>query len=306
MSRRVLCAVLSAYLLGCGVGEEEFESVQASSNEQALSASSRSFVALRRDVRRCAAPQCGGYFVRDVNRKWLKEAYVSALDFTNSGLSAEVQAQAVAAPDGELLVFGRLGPVDAISQTRPFLVSQAFRGLPGVKVTRSDRFHRVDSKAAVVRCVAPPCMSETAHHLNSTATQVFSSYSFSRALKPAVDEVWLRHRVMEGQALVAGFVRNGAQMAAGRDRVLDVRQVFLLLPESQRVQCPHPMPAPCPDGLEHAWERSADRCLYPVGCVAPGACAQGFPVCEAGYTLKSWAEAPSACRAYACDPDFSL
>lgn len=226
--------------------------------------------------------------------------------FALAGLNDAEKNAVLEALDGEVVLRGKLGKVDAASRTRAFLVSEAWRGLPGVRVSATDVFYAVDSRAAVVRCASAPCMSETAKSLNSTTQRPFSSYAFRRALKPSVDEMWVRHLVMNRGALVAAQLKNGAPMTVGNDVVLDVNQVFIKLPERRSEQCP-PLPlAPCPDGLENVFERTAERCEYPAGCVTPGMCTLGFPSCEAGYALQGWKEAPHACTAYTCEPDFTL
>jgi hypothetical protein len=299
------CSLLTA----CGPATEaELAGEELSGMDEtaeALSASSRSYVRANKDKRRCAAPQCGGYYVKDVNRPTSAEQYVWALDFKNAPqLTATEQAEVLAAGDGELVLWGKLGPSSASSGLRTFLVYDAWRGMPGVSSLSADTFFAVDSKAALVRCAAAPCMSETAKRLNSTSTQVFSSYDLLSALPAFGDGAWLQSEVMNRGALVAATVRNGASMTAGPDVVLDASQVFLKVAGSKRT-CPATPSPSCGSGRVYAWDRDMGRCRVPLGCVTSRSNCGGAPTCAPGYTRSAWTTA-QGCTAYACDPTFSL
>ena len=271
----------------------------------ALSASSRSYVRANRDRRRCPAPQCGGYYVKDLNRPTSAEQYVSALDFKNAPqLSAAEHLEVGAAGDGELLLWGKLGPLSASTGLRTFLVYDAWRGMPGVTALSSDTFFAVDSKAAVVRCAMAPCKSETAKKLNTTSTQVFSSYDLLSALPAFGDGAWLQSEVMNRGALVAATVRNGAPMTGGYDVVLDASQVFLRVAGSART-CPATPNPSCSAGRVYAWDRDVARCRVPLGCVPSRSHCSAAPTCAPGYTRTAWTTA-QGCTAHACDPTFSL
>src|SRR5687767_11474980 len=112
--------------LGCGVSEAELKDVgdDVAAAEGELGTSTRSYVVLRRDLRRCVAPMCGGYWAHDVNRATLNEQYVSGLDFSRSNLSQpEHQADVTGAGDFEVVLFGKLGPAESRFQTRKFVVT---------------------------------------------------------------------------------------------------------------------------------------------------------------------------------------
>ena len=65
-ARRSACALVLG-IVGCASSADPTEP-QSDSTTDELSMRVPSFVAVRADLRRCAAPLCGGYFVRDVNR----------------------------------------------------------------------------------------------------------------------------------------------------------------------------------------------------------------------------------------------
>jgi hypothetical protein len=115
------------------------------------------------------------------------------------------------------------------------------------------------------------------------------------AALPRVDTTWLASRVTRHGAIVAGRAHAG---------VLEASQVYVKLPE--RVGPCVAMPIhPCAEGLVTTYERTADRCLLPNGCVAPRPCPLFVPACPAGYTLVSWKGGDEACNRYACDPTFA-
>lgn len=305
MKRTFSGVLLGLLLVGCGVSEVEVgpEGDALAESEDGLSQRSRTYVAVRRDYRKCAYPYCGGYWVHDVNRRRLNERYVREIDFSASGLSEHDVQLALGAADGELVLRGKLGPIDSATKTQAFLASEAWRGLPGVTVQPGDVFYRAQPRSPAITCVAAPCPTEQATKLNSTARTYFSSYSVDQAAKPLVDKSWLIGRIQNHGALVAGAVVNGGWFAGGFEKVLSANQVFIRLPEIIG-PCPLTRFPPCPSGEAEVFSRTPDRCIVPSGCVTPHYCAAYIPGCDEGYTLVSWRSGPYGCDAYACDPSF--
>ncbi len=304
---RLGCAVLVLSLWSCGPSEAEIanETAPAMATGDELSSTSRSYVTLRRDARKCAAPMCGGYFVADVNRATVNEQYVSALDFTTAGVRFDARTvQAVlSAGDGEVVLRGKLGAKESTFHTRQFVVFDAWRGLPGVTVAAGDLFHAVEPMD--VRCFTAPCPTATLTRLNSTKTSTAHGLTVARAAKPFVDQSWLGSRVLGHGALVASRLSNGQTFPGGTERVIDASQVFVHLPESVG-PCPMRMVTRCPSGQLHTGGRTEDRCVVATACVRPAMCPKVTPACEAGYTLASWAQGQGACPAFACDPTFAV
>src|SRR5262245_7833136 len=88
------------------------------------------FVTIAPDPRRCAPPVCGGYFVRAVNLD-TPEEHVTKLLFDGSGLDEETIAKVREALLPELVLLGHFGEREETYRTRPFVVVDAYRGLPG-------------------------------------------------------------------------------------------------------------------------------------------------------------------------------
>ncbi len=292
-------------LVGCGVSQSEViessDTVGVDGTE--LSASSRTYVTLTRDMRRCLSPVCGGYFVTDVNRVSPAPRYVSGLTFAGSGLDEETINKALEAVGGELVLRGKLGAEEKMFHTRPFLVSGAWRGLPGMKVAAGDAFDSVEPLD--VQCFAAPCPTGRATRLNAGGTTTFHEIDLDSAALVRVDRAWLLSRINLHDAIVAAHFVTRPGGPGGVARVLTASQVFVKLPEAPG-PCPLVKMPPCAAGTVRSFNRNVDRCELPSACVIPGVCAQYQPNCEAGYTLQSWSGGSHACQVFACDPAFSL
>lgn len=303
MTRKLLLGIslsaLAPLLGGCIVGDG------STSSEDDLSASSRSYVTLTRDQRKCVAPLCGGYWIKDVNRKTAAQ-YVSDLDFSSSGLD-EIEIDKVrSAPAEELLIRGKLGPKESAHGTRTFIVSEAYRGLPGVKPVEGDTFYKAQDRKPAISCFTAPCPNEVATKLNTTAKTYFSGYSVERAAKPFVDQEWLIERIEHHGALVAASIVDGQVFPGGPEQVLDASQVYLPIADS-RGPCPVFKLAACPKGQVWTYTRSVDLCVLPDKCVADGACTEAEPPqCEDGYQLTSWRADAAQCTEFSCDPTFVM
>lgn len=307
MKNNAFLLLLAVAFAGCGVDKagsqpsgDELESTGDDTAE--LSATSRTYVTLRRDFRKCVAPACGGYFVQDVNRANPNERYVNSLDFSKSTLSADDITVVLEAPTGELVLRGKLGPIEHRFNTRPFLVYEAYRGMPGIEV-QDNTFYTVQDSG--IRCVTVPCASLKAKKLNTTSTRVFDGVKVDRASAPLVDQTWLSNQVMTTQAIVAAKFVDGETWPAGTEELLDASQVYLRVPQEQ--SCPQARMPQCEAGTERSYSRDENRCMLPGPCVAAGPCIpKVFPSCATGYTRMKWLTAPNACVDIACDPTWLL
>lgn len=285
--------------IGCGTGE--LTSGHAVGDDSDALSTSTDYT-LRADARACPSPACGGYFLRAVNKS-RPEVYVSALDFSRSGLSAADIATVQAAPPSELVLRGKLSPKVNGSALRQLLVTDAFRGMPGRSA--SGTFYAVHH--APVQCTTSPCNQDAATALNTTASPVsVTTLSVASAAVGFVDEAWLTHRLQQGRAIVAATVTSGAQLPGGTEQVLDATQVFLHVPEVPG-PCPALMPLDCSQsGQVNTFTRDENRCLVPTGCAAPGVCSMMLPACADGYTATRYTSAENACPRVVCDPNWIL
>ena len=299
--KNLIRVLACAALMGCGTADVSGNATPDVSDTDALVVSG-SFFTLRADTRACPSPMCGGYFVAPVNST-RPEAYVSALDFARSGLSASDIAKVQGAPAGELVLRGKLSLKSRTTGTRRLLVSDAYRGMPGAAAT--GRFFSV--KHQPKQCIAAPCNQDMASELNSPgAAKEVTTVAVDSAAMGFVDTDWLLHRVQSGGALVAASITGGAQYPAGTEQVLDATQVFLHLPEGMG-PCPMVRQIDCSQtGQVDTFERNADRCLVQTGCVTPGVCSMMIPTCGTGYTATSYRGPSNACARVTCDPSWIL
>jgi len=302
LGARAACALLFAGATACSTSDGPSDPGNLGDRADELSTARPSFVTLRVDARRCRAPLCGGYFVRDVNGQGT-EVYVSGLDFTESHLATDTIADIRSAPASELVMRGRLGLPQVPFQTRQLVVLDAFRGMPGVTLREDDTFYQVHPRKPPIQCLVAPCPNEMAVRLNTMTEDAFDRVSVDRAALTWVDKGWLASRVAAHQAVVAGALVQGEHFPGGFEEVLDASQVFVRLPDNAGT-CPAGPQLLCSEGTIAAEERTVDRCLVQTACVKPGICPLYAPACAPGYTLSSWPALPSGCLAFACDPSF--
>ncbi|MBL8935078.1 MAG: hypothetical protein JNM69_11025 [Archangium sp.] len=298
--RSFLMAALAVSAVGCGVSEvqvDETAGVDATAEETGeLSTRSASYVVFRPDLlRKCPAPRCGGKFIQDVNRKTVREEYVSGFDFSLSGLTEEAQAKVLEGAPGEVVLKGKLGPTEPVYNTRTFLVMEAFRGMPGVVAVPGESYFRVE-RADNIRCIAAPCPSLRAIKLHTTQETLFHEVSVARASKTNVDARWMTSRITDKGALV-----TAAFVTANRSTTLDASQVFMRLPEPSQ-SCPRVAIHQCAAGYTLSWARNENRCLIPTGCVRTVTCPQIRPYCDADYSAMTWNGGTNACPRAICDP----
>jgi hypothetical protein len=121
------------------------------------------FFTVRRDLRRCAAPLCGGYYVRPVNHllvactngRLAAECYVAKIDWNGQ---TEVDA-------GKALLRGEVLP-KAFGDFGVFRVSESWQAASNHQP--AGVFYRVRDRG--VRCITFPCPSHREMKLNSSAT----------------------------------------------------------------------------------------------------------------------------------------
>lgn len=213
-------AHVPALLLLAACGSAGGDGAVSTSDDQALSAKSPTLVTIRADLRKCAAPLCGGYFARDVNKS-TPEKYVSGLD--TSALAPEAATQLDGAADGEAVLLARLGSKDPKSGTRALVVLDAWRGMPGVAVAGGDAYWEVDEWNAP---------GGTAYELNRAKSVDIAGVDVrgvSSKLSPG--QQWMQDRIANADALVAGhmYEGDGDENEAGTN--LGASQVFLHLPD---------------------------------------------------------------------------
>ena len=135
------------------------------------------YFTLRRDMRRCASPMCGGPFVRRVNQSRTRcgdgrlkaECYVSRIEW-NGQREVEV---------GKALLRGQITS-EAVSHRGKFDVLRVSESWEAASDSAgTDTFYRVRDKG--VRCITFPCPTHREATLNSTVSRDIAGVDLSAA-----------------------------------------------------------------------------------------------------------------------------
>lgn len=196
------------------------EAVPAAAPEAAFDslATTSSFYTFRRDLRRCASPRCGGYFVKLVNQwrtrcadnRFQAECYVSEINWSR-------QPQ----PENELGLLR--GSMRMRGRFGVFRVTEVWQAAS--ENAPAGRFFRVRDRG--VRCIAAPCPSHHEATLNSTAHRNIAGVDLSgaNASESAVTEATAAMPLAEG-ILVSG-THSLVTGPAGRMQMLNASQFYL-------------------------------------------------------------------------------
>jgi hypothetical protein len=145
--------------------------LQLQPTDSASASDGESYFSLQRDLRRCASPLCGGFFVSRVNRLTTVCAdgsrsdacYVAELDLSALGLSDEQAALVQNAPE-DFLLRGEIVPFSSqFGELGQLSVSEAWQG--HAKAEPRGAFLRVRNEGIV--CITQPCPSFSAELLDS-------------------------------------------------------------------------------------------------------------------------------------------
>ncbi len=173
-----------AFAAGCAAPTDDEANddveVDIDSAEEALSGAPSNygyFQVTRRDFRKCAAPLCGGFFVKRVNEEKTlcangsrqAECYVSSIELKSIGLSAREESDFRAAlENGKALVKARTYKTKHGGQAIGVLkANEAWIGATGS--VADGTFYRTADNG--IRCIKAPCPSTTAYKLNAGANE---------------------------------------------------------------------------------------------------------------------------------------
>jgi uncharacterized protein DUF6748/Kazal-type serine protease inhibitor-like protein len=257
---------------------------QGSIAQELEAADGNDYLRLRRDVRRCAAPLCGGFFVERVNRlstscadgQRSAECYVADLDFSAIGVSEE-QSQAVRGEPERYVLRGEIvAEPSAFGDLGRLIVSEAWQG--HTDVTPEGAFLRVRNEGIV--CITSPCLSFSAELLNHRLSLIRVAELDLEGISPDPSDAGPQLSDAEGLLVAArpSLVRGPAGRALG----LDASEYYLpVLPEE--LSCGLRRPSPCAEDsfCDFPPESLCGRADGPGVCSArPEICIQIFaPVC---------------------------
>jgi len=181
-------------------------------------ASTSTFFTASPDLRRCAPPKCGGYFVKRVNQpvtrcangKNMAECYVASIDWANTSKVPVERALF----RGTLVASGQYGVLKVKEAWQASSDSQ-----PG------GEFYRVRDLG--LRCIAAPCLSHSEAKLNTTFSRKIAGVDINSIGAPD-DVVSQAFQAMTGEqgVLVAG-TNATVTGPAGRAQTLKASQFYL-------------------------------------------------------------------------------
>ena len=196
-------------------GESDLDGDESKADLDAVE-STYTYYDIRSDLRRCASPFCGGFFVDRVNRSetkcaggaWEDECYVADLDWSESGLAQsqiDTARGAMASGNrGRILVRGYIRSVDwggDLGKHGRLFVTEAW---PAQTEGEADGVF-VKVKDAGVRCIAAPCESNHELKLNSSLRAMIAGIDFEPS--GADDDVITRaaDAMFTGGMIIAGY-----------------------------------------------------------------------------------------------------
>ncbi|MCA9591226.1 MAG: hypothetical protein KC657_38285 [Myxococcales bacterium] len=226
-------------LAGCSASPEAAddgaEETEASADE--LQAGAYTYYVARRDLRRCVAPLCGGFWVSRVNRdttrcadgSYAPECYVTDLDLSKLRLDAAEQdvrdAVGMSTETTRAVLRGVMR-----SETHPsfgklgrFRATEAWTARGDAAITGT--FFKVSDSG--IRCITFPCPSVREIKLNASSRANVSGLDLDAAPGTADDKDAARSALYGEGLLVAGDNVPGAKGPAGVGTSLAASQYFL-------------------------------------------------------------------------------
>lgn len=208
-------ALILALFLGVPV-------VNAAAPEVDSLASTSSFYTIRRDLRRCASPMCGGYFVKLVNQsrtrchdgRFMNECYVASIEW-----SGQPEPQ-----NDRVLVRGSLSTFPG--HRRRFGLLQASEvWVPAGNSPASGTYFRVRDRG--IRCIAAPCETHHEARLNSTAHRNIAGVDLSGAGTTDKAESDATAAMTSRDGILIAGVHTRVTGPAGRSQMLKATQFYL-------------------------------------------------------------------------------
>ena len=184
--------------------------------------STSTYYTFRRDLRRCASPRCGGYFIKAVNQsrtrcadnRYQSECYVANIEW---GAQAEPEndrglLRGTLRPGGNR--WGRLGVLrvsevwEAASANQP-----------------SGTFFRVRDRG--IRCIAAPCLTHHQIRLNSTASRNVAGVDLAGAGAPDNTLSEANEAMTAPEGILVSGSHSPVKGPAGRSQMLKATQFYL-------------------------------------------------------------------------------
>ena len=185
-------------------------------------ASTSSFYSFRRDLRKCASPRCGGYFVKLVNdartrcadNRWATECYVADIEWNGQ---AEPESNRALLRGTMRLQGNRNGRFGVLRVSEVWQAASANQP--------SGMFFRVRDRG--IKCIAAPCPTHHEARLNSTQSRDIAGVDLNGAGAPEN----LLSEATQAMTSQDGILISGdhapVRGPAGRSQMLKATQFYL-------------------------------------------------------------------------------
>lgn len=184
--------------------------------------STSSFYTIRRDVRRCASPMCGGYFIRLLNQsrtrchdgRFMKECYVASIEW-----SGQPEPQ-----DNRALVRGSLSTFPGHRGKFGLLRAREV-WIPAGNTQASGAYFRVRDRG--IRCIAAPCETHHEAKLNTSVSRNIAGVDLSGAGTTDREESEATTAMTSPDGILVAGVHTRVTGPAGRSQMLKATQFYL-------------------------------------------------------------------------------
>jgi eight-cysteine-cluster-containing protein len=185
-------------------------------------AGTSSFYTIRRDLRRCASPMCGGYFIklanqartRCANGRYMAECYVASIEW--NGLSEPQNNNALVR--GSLSTRGNRPGKYGVLQAREVWLAGSDNQPSGI-------FYRVRDRG--IRCIAAPCETHHEAKLNTSVSRNVAGVDLSAAGAPDNVVSDANQAMTSPDGVLAAGDHTPVTGPAGRSQMLKVTQFYL-------------------------------------------------------------------------------
>ncbi|KAM9957162.1 hypothetical protein ACTFIW_008902 [Dictyostelium discoideum] len=261
------------------------------------------YFSVRKDLRKCSSPSCGGYFFKRINSDE-KEMHVTGLSLINANLKPNRMED-----EKNVIVSGDITLTDKDQgfysfflkgiHYRMVLPPSGYNKLnsKNLKTTSSESYGFI-SNSGIACSRAEGCPIYKFSKINTNETTNFATYTepYTSSV-PLLDKEWFSSRLIKTDtsfyvgSIVLGSISKGD---------LTISSIFV---NTEDPALPCPENPSCPGGKIQTFTRSVNRCPIFNKCVNRGVCHLGIPHCPVGYTSYSIQSAPNGCLKYFCDPD---
>jgi hypothetical protein len=228
------------------------------------------FFTARYDSRKCPTPWCGGFFVREVNKKstqcadgiMREECYVASINLeTFNQANIDIRSQTPILLQGKIQEKDFVAPDSSIAnnplpKTLGIFIAKAGY-VSATKQNASGLFVGLEDNG--IRCITTPCFSTDQYILNHDEILPISNINLEKVGATQKQLELAFSIIAKGGVLLASGINTRIEEVTGTGTSFIANQFYLpILPIALADTV-------CPDGYQYA----DGKCKTPLGCVAP-------------------------------------